>query len=417
MVVTRRNQTRARCVPFVPTNCEEIECEDGMVCEMRERLKDGKVVPRCKLEDPGASRVEDCSQLTCREGLACQVLPSGMAKCVMTPPPMDCKELDCGEGMECKEVGIQGRVKCVQLANPVRDAGEMPTSGASLSTPRRPFVERGCRELDCEAGFQCRMTANRAKNGDRRLRPTCVPMQCSERRRSRPPQRCMEVECGRGEECVECREGEQTRARCQRRPDEDGDRGTDGERERPTRRPDSGTNQVTTDRVGEEREKPTGSKEEKPTGNEEREKPTGFDEDEKDKYEEEDEKALDEDEKALDEDEKTLDDEKRENVEKTDEGKGNEEDEASSSTDMGEPDESRRRRRPPVMCEELECGEHEMCFEFEHEERSLARCVSAGWSHPSLHSRPTLPSCPLPPSLPPVPSLPYYITLSTQIPL
>lgn len=342
MVITRRNRTQAKCVPFKPTTCEDMECDEGMVCEMRRRLKDEKEVPRCKLENPSASRAEDCSRLTCREGMVCAVLNSGMAKCVMMPPPTDCKELDCGEGMECKEVGNKDRVKCVASSAPVvvSDPEETPTSNLLLITPRG---ERGCSELDCDAGFVCRMTANRARNGDRRLRPTCIPMQCSGRRLSRPPRSCEELECGRGEECVECQEGGNTRARCQRlqptRTPEDKERSTNEGREKPT------------DRANEEKEKPTSE--------------------------------TDEDGDRSDEDiGESVPDEDRDTSGKTGEDKDGEsvpDDEKPTDLDKpGTPDERRRGRRPPVMCEEVQCGEEEMCFEFEHEERRLARCVSAG---------------------------------------
>lgn len=319
----------AKCVVSKPTTCEDTECDEGMVCEMRKRVKDGAEVPRCRPENPTATRAEDCSQLDCREGLVCEVLGSGQAKCMMIPPPTDCEELDCGAGMECVIVGNKGRVKCVQVFRlvpvVVTDSEEGPTSSGSLTTPRRPLIERGCSDLDCEAGFRCRMLANRAKNGDRRLRPTCVPMQCSMRRPLRPPRGCEEVECGRYAECVVCREGGETRARCQQRPDTD--------EVNPTRRPDEGE------------DKPMGINSEKPTADEDKETPMG-------RTDKNGEKPTGTDKEKPEED-----------GEKTDEKET-----PADGTDS----------RPPVMCEEVECGEDEMCFEFEHEERRLARCVSAG---------------------------------------
>lgn len=373
MLVTRRNRTQAECVVSKPTTCEELECNEGMVCEMRRRLKDGKEVPRCKPENPDAARAEDCSQLTCQEGLVCEVLRSGQAKCMTIPPPTDCAELDCGEGMVCTDVGNKGRVKCVQelRRTPVvaTDSGDErpPTSNTPPTTPRRPLIERGCNTLDCEDGFRCLMTANRRRNGDRRLRPTCVPTQCSLKRRPRPPRRCEEVECGSDRECVVCREGGETRARCHRpsNTDQDG---------HPTGIPD------------EDRDKPTGRPDiEKPRGTVEegKEKPMAlviFEEDGEDTAEED--KEL---EKSVEADEvkPTGTPEEKSTALKEEKATGGT-DKDTSEEDM----ENRRGRRPPARCDEVECGEDEMCFEFEHDGRRLARCVSAGQSPLLLPSLP-----------------------------
>ena len=219
MILTRRNKTVAKCMYSAPKNCEEMECEEGLVCEMRNRVRDGLLVPRCKPATPVVNEAQDCSQLDCREGLACEVLEVNRAKCVKPPVPTDCKEIDCGEGMECKEVGNFGRVKCVQVfirrstaATPIGTGNPLPTgTGTPPPTPR---VERRCNELDCEPGYYCSMVANRAKNGDRKLRPTCMPIQCPVAKPRRPPHSCREIRCGRDEECVMCQEGRGIRARC-----------------------------------------------------------------------------------------------------------------------------------------------------------------------------------------------------------
>lgn len=351
-----------------PTTCEEMECDEGMVCEMRKRVKDGLEVPRCKPENPDATRAEDCSQLTCREGMVCEVLGSGQVKCMMIPPPTNCADLDCGEGMVCSDVGNKGRVRCVQESRrafpATNSSSERPTSS---QPPRRPLIERRCNELDCENRYRCRMIANRQRNGDRRLRPTCVPAQCSLRRRSRPPQCCAEVDCGKDEECVVCREGMETRARCQQRHKPDNDRET-----RPTRKPD------------EDQEKPTAGEgnDKKHSDTTEEDELTIQDAKTLDKdTPEEDEKTEDEakssDEDIPEEDEKTIEEAKTLDKDTSEEDNEDEENEEPGDRSDEDTETRRSRRRPPVTCEEVECGE-EMCFEFEHDGRHLARCVSAG---------------------------------------
>ncbi len=220
MEITRRNRTVARCVIFAPETCEEMECDQGMVCVMRKRVRDGKEVPRCVPENPSHGGATDCSQLQCREGLVCEML-GDQARCVMIPPPTDCAEIECEEGMECQPVGNGGQVRCISVYHPLTPP--FPPQVTNLESTARPTpqpfqIERGCGELDCDAGFRCHMSANRERNGDQKFHPTCVPMQCPARMESRPhpPRTCEELRCGRQEECVVCDEGEETRARCQR---------------------------------------------------------------------------------------------------------------------------------------------------------------------------------------------------------
>lgn len=106
-----------RCVVYIPQNCEEIECEEGMVCEVRERSKDKKPVARCvagQANPENPRRGDDCSEVKCDDDEVCiQLEDDKGARCTKPPPPTDCSQLRCPINMECLPIANGRRVRCV----------------------------------------------------------------------------------------------------------------------------------------------------------------------------------------------------------------------------------------------------------------------------------------------------------------
>ena len=105
-----------------PTNCETVECDEGMECQVREREGLDPVV-RCKpirvVPTP-----RDCSELDCSDGLVCMVT-NGSAICVQPPPLPDiCEELDCEEqNLECRTLTILNFTRAICL--PISDCNRL----------------------------------------------------------------------------------------------------------------------------------------------------------------------------------------------------------------------------------------------------------------------------------------------------
>ncbi|XP_064397810.1 cell surface glycoprotein 1-like isoform X2 [Halichondria panicea] len=207
--------TQARCVVSIPDNCDEKKCDEGMVCEVRTRGKDGVQVARCvadKKDSTNPRRGATCAEVECDEDEVCLMLSDDNgARCANPPPPTDCSQLQCEQGMDCLPTENKKRVRCVRRKEPFGDSN--PTERPSGATPL-PVLARSCDQLDCEPGYSCRMVANKAKNGNRQPLPTCKPDECPTRKPRGPPRSCRQLECGREEVCVTCGEGEKTRARC-----------------------------------------------------------------------------------------------------------------------------------------------------------------------------------------------------------
>ena len=168
---------------FVPTSCDDIECEEGTRCEQRVRNRDEFSIARCiTIRQPSVER--DCSQVECSEGMQCELSGNNQPRCVSIT---SCDDLMCDKGFECRERGR--RVTCEQVDPP---------------TPQL----QTCDDIDCPGGFECEM------RGDRRIFvPICKPVECPVPRR---PTFCEELECGEEERCRVFRndQGRRTRAVC-----------------------------------------------------------------------------------------------------------------------------------------------------------------------------------------------------------
>ena len=106
-----------KCVVYIPQTCEEVDCEEGMVCEVRERAKDSKPVARCiagRANPENPRRGDDCSEVKCDDDEVCiQLEDDGGARCAKPPPPSDCSQLQCPINMECLPTANGRRVRCV----------------------------------------------------------------------------------------------------------------------------------------------------------------------------------------------------------------------------------------------------------------------------------------------------------------
>ena len=108
-----RQGPRARCQPQPPpTSCENVECDEGMECRLRER--DGlDPVVRCKPIRVTPTPT-DCSQLECSDEFVCMVT-NGTAICV-EPPPLP----DICEGLDCEERDLECRILNITILNITR---------------------------------------------------------------------------------------------------------------------------------------------------------------------------------------------------------------------------------------------------------------------------------------------------------
>ncbi len=110
--------TQARCVVSIPDNCDEKKCDEGMVCEVRTRGKDGVQVARCvadKKDSTNPRRGATCAEVECDEDEVCLMLSDDNgARCANPPPPTDCSQLQCEQGMDCLPTENKKRVRCVR---------------------------------------------------------------------------------------------------------------------------------------------------------------------------------------------------------------------------------------------------------------------------------------------------------------
>ncbi len=110
--------TRADCVVSIPDNCGEKECDEGMVCEVRSRGRDGVQVARCVPDKTNPNNPRragaTCAEVECSDDEVCLMLSDDNgAGCAKPPPPTDCSQLECAEGMDCLPTGNKKRVRCV----------------------------------------------------------------------------------------------------------------------------------------------------------------------------------------------------------------------------------------------------------------------------------------------------------------
>ena len=114
---------RARCLPRPPsTSCEDVECEEGMRCRVRER-EGARPVVRCVpirvLPVP-----RNCRQLECSDGFMCVVM-DGRAMCIETPsPPDECDRLACEErNQECRIITVLNVTRA--MCGPISDCSRL----------------------------------------------------------------------------------------------------------------------------------------------------------------------------------------------------------------------------------------------------------------------------------------------------
>ena len=108
--------TLARCVVSIPDSCDELTCDEGYTCEVRERARDGVKVARCiviRTGDTNPRRGATCLEVLCNEDEVCMMLDDGTARCTKPPPPTDCSQLECGPSMLCLPTSNGNRVRCV----------------------------------------------------------------------------------------------------------------------------------------------------------------------------------------------------------------------------------------------------------------------------------------------------------------
>jgi len=162
-----RQGPRARCVPQPPpTSCENVECDEGMECRVRER--DGlNPVVRCKpirvIPTP-----RDCSELECSDGFVCMVT-NGTAICVEPSPlPDACDALDCEErNLECRTfrrfnttIAVCAPISdCNRLMCSEREGLECRVSGEGLSQFAFCARTANCSRIRCNESqvLECRV--------------------------------------------------------------------------------------------------------------------------------------------------------------------------------------------------------------------------------------------------------------------
>ena len=156
---------RARCVPHPPpTSCEDVECDEGMRCRVRER-EGARPVVRCVpirvLPVP-----RNCSQLECSDGFMCVVM-DGKAMCVETPsPPDECDLLACEErNQECRIITVLNITRAI--CGPISDCSRLSCNESEglecriigEGQTRFAFCTRtaNCSKLTCNEGLECRV--------------------------------------------------------------------------------------------------------------------------------------------------------------------------------------------------------------------------------------------------------------------
>ena len=97
---------RPRCVPPPPpSSCDQLDCDEGMECFVREREGLPSVVRCVPIRVSPMPR--DCSEVECPDGFVC-IVTSNRAICAEVPTPRNCNDLECETGQECREVPAAG---------------------------------------------------------------------------------------------------------------------------------------------------------------------------------------------------------------------------------------------------------------------------------------------------------------------
>ena len=164
---------RARCVPQPPpTSCDNVECEKGMQCQVRER-EGARPVVRC-VPIRVVQVPRDCSQLECSDGFMCVVMNS-KAMCVETPsPPDECDRLACEEQHQecriitsldvskavCGPVSDCSKMSCNESECRVAGEGQTRVAFCTPTTNLMPYNESvDCGRISCNGseGLECRV--------------------------------------------------------------------------------------------------------------------------------------------------------------------------------------------------------------------------------------------------------------------
>ena len=158
---------RAKCVRQPPsTSCEDVKCDEGMRCRVRERQGARPVVRCVPIRVVPVPR--NCSELECSDGFMC-VIMDGKAMCVETPsPPDECDRLACEErNQECRVITFFNVTRatcgpisdCSRLSCNESEGLECRVAGEGVT--RFAFCARtsNCSRISCDEsqGLECRV--------------------------------------------------------------------------------------------------------------------------------------------------------------------------------------------------------------------------------------------------------------------
>ncbi len=213
-----RQYIRTSCMlrpPSGPLSCNDIECDDGLMCRFRERVEGFLPVVRCVPFVPS-----DCSELTCDEGFEC-VIRGRRPSCVpivTTPEPIGCSEIICNNNEICIE--LSNAPICVPLTTSVTP---FPTS----TTPNTMITGESCDQLDCLSFlFVCNQMTETfaicepARECIAEFNATCLALSlvCDITSNSFAtcivPSSCNQLTCNENQNCFEFNFGGQTTAQC-----------------------------------------------------------------------------------------------------------------------------------------------------------------------------------------------------------
>ncbi len=99
----------------IPDTCDKVSCDEGMICEVRKRNRDGAEIARCvadKIDPENPRSGSSCAEVKCEEDEVCMMIEE-RARCSKPSPPEDCNQLECPQGMECLPTQNERRVRCV----------------------------------------------------------------------------------------------------------------------------------------------------------------------------------------------------------------------------------------------------------------------------------------------------------------
>ncbi len=160
-----RQYIRTSCMlrpPSRPLSCDDIKCDDGLMCRFRERVEGFSPVVRCVPFVP-----KDCSELVCDEGFTC-IQRGRRPVCstiVTTPTPTNCSEVNCKPDeiclvtsgtptctsltFECSEVECEDDEICVLESITMRPTCVSVTPTTTTTTTTPIFTAESCDQLDC----------------------------------------------------------------------------------------------------------------------------------------------------------------------------------------------------------------------------------------------------------------------------